>query len=115
MDAGVDARTGTFVGSLANFSLPFSSLIVIESGSSFAKAAAVGLLDNVAANALSPILMVICCAMDLSLWPVANGHAAGHRHHACCITLAVARFFQNCFRLSSAPNSVLNTVESVSS
>src|SRR5262249_35292384 len=31
------------------------------------------------------------------------------RHH-----LAVARFFQNCFRLSSAPNNVLNTVESAS-
>src|SRR5687767_1072710 len=38
----------------------------------------------------------------------------GHRHHTGWITLAVARFFQNCFRLSSAPNSVLNTVESVS-
>jgi hypothetical protein len=28
------------------------------------KAAAVGVSDSVAANAFSPILMVICCAMD---------------------------------------------------
>src|SRR3954464_2004139 len=40
--------------------------------------------------------------------------ASANRHHTYWITLAVARFFQNCFRLSSAPNSVLNTVESVS-
>ena len=31
-----------------------------------------------------------------------------------CVHFAVARFFQNCFRLSSAPNNVLKTVESAS-
>src|SRR3954447_6069886 len=65
MDAGIDARTGTFVESLANFSLPFSSVIVIDSGSSFVKAAAVGLSDSVAAKALSPIWIVILLPINL--------------------------------------------------
>src|SRR3954452_4821451 len=68
MDAGVEARTGTLVESVANFSLRFSSLIVIDSGSSFANAAAVGLSESVAANALSPTLTMIRCRMDLFPW-----------------------------------------------
>src|SRR5207237_4513580 len=65
MDAGIDARTATFVGNLANFSLRFNSVIVIDSGSSFVKAAAVGLSDSVAAKALSPIRIVILLPIDL--------------------------------------------------
>src|SRR5438045_9295411 len=65
MDAGVDARTSTFVDNLANFSLRFNSVIVIDSGSSFVKAAAVGLSDSVAAKNLSPIRIVILLPIDV--------------------------------------------------
>jgi hypothetical protein len=75
MDAGVDARTGIFVDSLANFSLRFNSVIVIDSGSSFVKAAAVGLSENVAAKALSPIRIVI-----LRQDPHGCGPSAGTDH-----------------------------------
>jgi len=65
VDAGVEARTGRLVGSVPNFSLPFSSVIVIDSGSSLVKAAAVGLSASVAAKALAPILIVILLPMDV--------------------------------------------------
>ena len=51
---------------LANFSLPFSSVIAIDRGSSFLKAAAVTLAESVAPKALSPILTVILL-IDLSV------------------------------------------------
>src|SRR4029079_12371137 len=59
MEEGVDARPGIVPGSVANFSLPFSSVIVTDSGSSFLKAAAVALSERVAPKTLSPILIVI--------------------------------------------------------
>jgi hypothetical protein len=54
-----------FPGSLANFSFPFSSVIVVDSGNSFLNAAAVGFSESVAENALSPILIVMLLLMDL--------------------------------------------------
>ena len=58
---GVDALRGPVPGNLANFSLPFRSAIVIDSGNSFSKAAVVALSASVAEKAFSPTLMVIVC------------------------------------------------------
>src|SRR6476620_7664943 len=69
MEAGVDARAGIAWGNLKSFSLPFSSVIVTDSGSSFLKAAAVALSESVAAKTLSPILMVTVLLIDCLLSP----------------------------------------------
>ena len=67
MEEGVDARAGIVPGNLKSFSLPFSSVIVTDSGSSFLKAVAVALSDSVAAKTLSRILIVILLPIDCSL------------------------------------------------
>lgn len=67
MEEGVDARPGMVPGNLASFSLPFSSVIVSDSGSSFLKAVAVALSESVAAKTFSPIVIKIVLPIDCSL------------------------------------------------
>ena len=74
MEAGVDARAGIVSGNLKSFSLPFSSVIVTDSGSSFLKAAAVALSESVAAKTLSPILIVIVSPIDCLLFARLRRH-----------------------------------------
>ena len=69
MDEGVDARAGIVPGNLKSFSLPFSSVIVTDSGSSFLKAVAVALSESVAPKTSSPILIVILSTIDRLLSP----------------------------------------------
>ena len=57
MDEGVDGCVGSLDESLENFSLPFNSVMVIDSGRSALKARAVALSRSVAANALSLTLI----------------------------------------------------------
>src|SRR5688500_18716956 len=69
MEGGIDARAGIVPGNLESFSLPFSSVIVTDSGSSFLKAVAVALSESVAAKTLSPMVIVILLPIDCLLSP----------------------------------------------
>ena len=79
MEEGVDARAGRVPGNLKSFSLPFSSVIVTERGSSFLKAVAVALSESVAGEDLVTDPDLILLSIDCSL---STGCAASEQGEA---------------------------------
>ena len=77
-------------GSLANFSFPFSSVIVVDSGNSFLNAAAVGFSESVAENAWSLILIVMLLLMDLLRSALCAGSALGQEEADMSVKMSVA-------------------------